>query len=477
MITGAVDEAVALLRAGVDALLEAPVEGLDAAGFVPLLEAVEVQRRRLEAVDQRLLAGAAHAGVASLFGQPGLAGVIASLLRIDVPEARRRVARAGDLGPRRSLTGEVLGPILPAAAQAAAEGELSGAQADVIIGCLERIPASAPAAAWPVAEQVLVEAARVEAPRMLHRTAEELLARLDPDGREPAEEAAQRRRGFTLAKRPGGWSRPGGEWSPEVTAFWTAVLDSLAAPQNGDGQPDPRTPAQRRHDAMLEAARRLLASGSLPPAGGIPVTVLATTTISELTAAAAKAVGKAGPAAAEAPLFGLAGLAADAGYGDLDLSGLSSAGLARLGHGDQLSLQTLLTVAGDAEVIPVIFNDTGGILSYGRGKRLADRGQRLALAARDGGCCFPGCDRPAAWSEVHHILEWAAGGPTDIDNMCLVCVFHHRHFEAAGWAVRMADDGMPEWLPPPWLDPEQKPRRNTVHHRPDIDFRQPTTAA
>ncbi len=438
---------------------------------------MEGQRRRLEAVDQRLLAGASQAGVASLFGQPGLAGVLASVLRIDAVEARRRVARAGDLGPRRSLTGEVLGPILPTAAEAVAAGELSGAQADVIIRCLERIPATAPAAAWPVAEQVLVQAATVEGPRMLGRTAEALLARLDPDGREPAEEQAQRRRGFTLTRRPGGWSRPGGDWSPEVTAFWTAVLDSLAAPQNTDGHPDPRSPAQRRHDAMLEAARRLLASGSLPPAGGVPVTVLATTTISELTTAAAKAVGKAGPATAEAPLFGLAGLAADAGYGDLDLSGLSSAGLARLGHGDQISIATLLAMAGDGEVIPVVFNDTGGILSYGRGKRLADRGQRLALAARDGGCCFPGCDRPAAWSEVHHILDWAAGGPTDLDNMCLVCVFHHRHFEAAGWAVRMADDGMPEWLPPPWLDPEQKPRRNTVHHRPDIDFRQPTTAA
>jgi hypothetical protein len=61
--------------------------------------------------------------------------------------------------------------------------------------------------------------------------------------------------------------------------------------------------------------------------------------------------------------------------------------------------------------------------------------------------------------------------------MCLLCVYHHRHFQAAGWAVRMADDAQPEWLPPPWVDPDQKPVRNTAHHRPDIDFRQPTTAA
>src|SRR3954453_13092928 len=347
MITGAVDEAVALLRAGVDALLAVPVDGLEAVEFVRVIEAVEVQRRRLEAVDQRLLAGASAAGVASLFGQPGLAGALASLLRIDVVEARRRVARAVDLGPRRALTGEPLAPILPLAAQAAADGELSGAQADVVIQCLEKIPASAPAAAWAVAERVLVEAARHEGPRSLHRTWVELIARLDPDGLEPSEEQAQRERGCTLAKRPDGWSGRRGQWSPELTAFWETILDSLAAPQTCDGLPDPRTAAQRRHDAMFEAGRRLLNSGTLPPAGGVPVTVLATTTISELTAIAAKTVEQAaasGPApgvgltAEPVPGFGLAALAAEAGYEGLDLSRLGAAGLARLGHGEQISI-------------------------------------------------------------------------------------------------------------------------------------------
>src|SRR4051812_49604835 len=99
---------------------------------------------------------------------------------MDGVEARRRVARAVDLGPRRALTGEPLAPILPLAAQAAAEGGLSGAQADVVIQCLEKIPASAPATAWPVAEEALVEAARHEGPRPLHPTRVDLIARLDP---------------------------------------------------------------------------------------------------------------------------------------------------------------------------------------------------------------------------------------------------------------------------------------------------------
>src|SRR3954453_17370773 len=105
---GDVRAAVAQLRAGVDALLGAPVEGLAATELTAVLESLEVERRRLEAVDQRLLAAASSGGVGALFGQPGLAGVLTSLLRIDPREARARVSRAVDLGPRRALTGQPL---------------------------------------------------------------------------------------------------------------------------------------------------------------------------------------------------------------------------------------------------------------------------------------------------------------------------------------------------------------------------------
>src|SRR4051794_41588384 len=161
--------AVAQLRAGVDALLGAPVDGLAATELASLLEAIEVQRRRLEAVDQRLLAAASMAGVAAAFGQAGVADVLTSLLRIDPREARARVGRAVGLGPRRALTGGRLAPLLPVTADAVAAGAVSAAQVEVIVGCLERIPPAAPAAAGPVAERLLGEAARVGAPPPLRR--------------------------------------------------------------------------------------------------------------------------------------------------------------------------------------------------------------------------------------------------------------------------------------------------------------------
>jgi hypothetical protein len=96
---------------------------------------------------------------------------------------------------------------------------------------------------------------------------------------------------------------------------------------------------------------------------------------------------------------------------------------------------------------------------------VASTGQHLALAARDGGCCFPGCDAPPGWTQAHHVLGWIDGGSTDLNNLCLLlCGYRHREFEKRGWAVVMKD-GLPWWTPPPRIDPEQAPVRNAMHDR------------
>src|SRR4051812_49613987 len=126
MSEGDATAAVAGLEAAVDGLLGVPVDSLAATELASLLGAVEVQRRRLEAVDQRLLAAASTAGVAAAFGQAGIADVLTSLLQIDPREARARVGRAGDLGPRRAVSGGPLEPLLPGTAAAVAARAGSG---------------------------------------------------------------------------------------------------------------------------------------------------------------------------------------------------------------------------------------------------------------------------------------------------------------------------------------------------------------
>ncbi|MBA3523777.1 MAG: HNH endonuclease, partial [Geodermatophilaceae bacterium] len=96
-------------------------------------------------------------------------------------------------------------------------------------------------------------------------------------------------------------------------------------------------------------------------------------------------------------------------------------------------------------------------------QRLFTGPRRRAIVLRDKGCTFPGCDRPASWSIVHHLTPWWLGGPTDRNNSALVCDSHHRVIHQGEWTVHIAADGHQEFLPPPWVDPDRRPQRNRRH--------------
>src|SRR5581483_4586036 len=136
-----------------------------------------------------------------------------------------------------------------------------------------------------------------------------------------------------------------------------------------------------------------------------------------------------------------------------------------LDNGASLTAETTRRIACDASVIPVVLNGQSQVLDVGRERRLFTGPLRRALVVRDRGCAFPGCDRPPRWCDGHHIKHWADGGRTDLENAVLVCGFHHRLLHHDGWVVRLAGDGLPEFLPPQWIDPQQVPRRNIYHRR------------
>ena len=68
-----------------------------------------------------------------------------------------------------------------------------------------------------------------------------------------------------------------------------------------------------------------------------------------------------------------------------------------------------------------------------------------------------------AWCEVHHILEWENDGETKLDNCAMLCRVHHRLLHHSEWQVRI-HDGLPEFIPPAWIDSEQRPRRKPLPH-------------
>jgi hypothetical protein len=134
-------------------------------------------------------------------------------------------------------------------------------------------------------------------------------------------------------------------------------------------------------------------------------------------------------------------------------------GLAETSFGQLLPVQNALRMADEAALHVLLTDAAGAVLNHGRTKRIATRSQTVALIARDKGCSFPGCDRPPEWCQRHHIIAWADGGATDLQNLTLVCGYHHREFERGGWTCRMVD-GQPHWIPPAWIDPTRTPRRN-----------------
>jgi hypothetical protein len=74
----------------------------------------------------------------------------------------------------------------------------------------------------------------------------------------------------------------------------------------------------------------------------------------------------------------------------------------------------------------------------------------------------PICDRPPGWTDAHHIHHWTNGGPTTLDNLVLLCRLHHGIIHHSQWHIRTRD-GLPEFIPPTYIDPDQTPRRNQLH--------------
>ena len=125
----------------------------------------------------------------------------------------------------------------------------------------------------------------------------------------------------------------------------------------------------------------------------------------------------------------------------------------RRGHGvmessESVSITTVERLACAGGLLPVILNGTGHILDMGREQRRYTRRQRQALAVRDGGCMWPGCDRPPSWTEAHHIQHWARDhGRTDLANGILLCRHHHLRLHDEGWEITRRAGRY--WLEPP----------------------------
>ncbi|OIN78775.1 HNH endonuclease signature motif containing protein [Mycobacterium malmoense] len=434
----AITAAFDTLDAAVDAVVGLDFEALTTPERLALLERCERVRRRVPAIEHPLINQLARQATPEELGGK-LFHAIAEWTLITRAEAGRRIHEAADLGPRRALTGEPLAPVLAATAAAQRDGKLGSGQVAVIRRFSHQLPGWIDEPTRERAEHHLARLGTQHRPEQLGALADKLADCLNPDGTYSDDDRA-RRRGVTLGKQEAdGMSALRGWLTPEARATWEAVLAKLAAPgmcnPNDDtacvdGAPsqeaierDSRSLAQRNHDGLNAALRAVLASGELGQHNGLPASIIVTTTLAELEAAAGR--------------------------------GLT-------GGGTLLPISDVIRLARHARHYLAIF-DKGKALALYHTKRLASPAQRIVLYAKDRGCTAPGCTVPGYYCEVHHVEPYAVCGDTDVNNLALGCGTQHRIVQPGGWSTRKNTHGDTEWIPPPHLDHGQ-PRTNTYWH-------------
>ena len=136
---------------------------------------------------------------------------------------------------------------------------------------------------------------------------------------------------------------------------------------------------------------------------------------------------------------------------------------ARLEHAGPVDPTTLELLACTATIRAALLAPTGALLDLGRTQRLATPAQKTALLARDGGCVIPGCTVPGDACDAHHIHWWTRGGPTDLDNLALLCGRHHTEVHQGTWDLQIRD-GVCWVTPPRWINYRRTPLRNAAHH-------------
>ena len=184
---------------------------------------------------------------------------------------------------------------------------------------------------------------------------------------------------------------------PRAGAALEAAIGPLSAPTPNDetGERDLRPAGQRRVEALTEVCSR---SSSID------------------VEASGLADGAAASSSAVHVAISLADLEARSGFGEV---------LGSTATGTALSPEVLRRISCEADLIPHVLGTAGEDLDLGRVVRLFTRAQRRLLWRRDRGCTYPGCTAPATWARAHHVVHWADGGCSDIDNAALLCQRHH----------------------------------------------------
>lgn len=115
--------------------------------------------------------------------------------------------------------------------------------------------------------------------------------------------------------------------------------------------------------------------------------------------------------------------------------------------GTPLLPETLRRLLCDARLQIQTDDESGIVVGVGRTTRTIPAWLARIVRKRDQGCRYPGCGR-TRWIHIHHIIHWAHGGPTDLDNLISLCPFHHRLLHEGGWRISGDPNSDITWIRP-----------------------------
>jgi hypothetical protein len=220
---------------------------------------------------------------------------------------------------------------------------------------------------------------------------------VDPDGALADANRAHERRWLGAATTLDGMVSIDGLLDAEAGALVLTAFASAAAPRGPD---DRRSAGQRRADALVDVCAYALDTGHAAATASVRPHLLVTTPLAAVTG---------------------------------DRTTAASAETAEVAWTGPLTDTAVRRLACDAEITRVVVDPPSQPLDVGRATRTVPSPLRNALIVRDRGCVAEGCDRPPAWTEAHHVVHWAEGGSTSLDNLVLLCRTHHRKVHDAGW--------------------------------------------
>jgi hypothetical protein len=303
--------------------------------------------------------------------------------------------------------------LLPGTAAALAGGEISVRHAQAIADGIHTTSSGghrgpAPADAVALIEPEVLDVARQADTRSVASVMAAFQHALDPEAADDAALRRHERRGLTLSPTPDGTTVIAGLADETSAAVLAAAVDAAAPLVTGDT----RTPAQIRLDALVGICRQSLESPEAPTRGGGGHAHVIVTTD-------------------DATLFPDEHPDRAQGSPGAVLSGIG-----------RVPASTAQRLACDGEVTTVLLGPDGAVTASRTDRRFFTFPQRRAMIARDGDRCpWPWCDRPATWSDGHHLIWSTRGGPTTVDNGALPCPGHHTQCHEGGWTLHRLPDG------------------------------------